>query len=67
MRAGEARFGFPGVAAGPGWGHGVEDQRVPDRGDGTYLNPILSGGHPDPTVSGMAAAATCWPRKAPIR
>lgn len=38
------------AAAGPGWASGIEGQRVPDLGDGTYLNPILSGDHPDPTI-----------------
>ncbi len=37
-------------AAGPAWGHGVEGQRKADRGDGTYLNPIVAGDHPDPTI-----------------
>jgi xylan 1,4-beta-xylosidase len=31
-------------------GSGFEGQRRPDRGDGTFLNPILAGDHPDPTV-----------------
>ncbi len=30
--------------------HGIEGQRKADLGDGTYLNPIVSGDHPDPTV-----------------
>jgi xylan 1,4-beta-xylosidase len=34
----------------PRWGRGVEGQRKADRGDGTYLNPIVAGDHPDPTV-----------------
>src|SRR5450432_1272443 len=29
---------------------GIEGQRRADRGDGTYLNPIVPGDHPDPTV-----------------
>lgn len=29
---------------------GIENQRVPDLGNGTYLNPVLSGDHPDPSV-----------------
>lgn len=28
----------------------IEGQRRADRGDGTYLNPILAGDYPDPTV-----------------
>ena len=27
-----------------------ENQRRPDQGDGTYLNPIMAGDHPDPTI-----------------
>lgn len=34
----------------PEWGKGVERQRQADLGDGTYLNPIVPGDHPDPTV-----------------
>jgi beta-xylosidase len=40
----------PASAAGQGWGKGFENQRIADRGDGTFLNPILSGDHPDPTI-----------------
>ena len=29
---------------------GIEGQRVADLGNGTYLNPIVAGDHPDPTV-----------------
>jgi xylan 1,4-beta-xylosidase len=29
---------------------GIEGQRKADLGDGTYLNPIVAGDHPDPTV-----------------
>jgi xylan 1,4-beta-xylosidase len=32
------------------WARGVEGQRIADLGDGTFLNPIVSGDHPDPTV-----------------
>jgi len=28
----------------------LENQRRPDRGDGTYINPILGGDFPDPSV-----------------
>jgi xylan 1,4-beta-xylosidase len=34
----------------PKWGRGFEGQRRADLGDGTYLNPIVPGDHPDPTV-----------------
>jgi xylan 1,4-beta-xylosidase len=32
------------------WTRGVEGQRQADLGDGTFLNPVVSGDHPDPTV-----------------
>jgi xylan 1,4-beta-xylosidase len=32
------------------WGVGVEGQRRADLGDGSFLNPILAGDHPDPTI-----------------
>lgn len=32
------------------WARGVENQRVPDLGNGTFLNPILSGDHADPSI-----------------
>lgn len=32
------------------WGRGVEGRREADLGDGTYLNPIVPGDHPDPTI-----------------
>jgi len=34
----------------PRWGKGIEGQRKADLGDGTYLNPIVAGDHPDPTI-----------------
>jgi xylan 1,4-beta-xylosidase len=34
----------------PRWGRAFEGQRRADLGDGTYLNPIVPGDHPDPTV-----------------
>ncbi|WP_346837659.1 family 43 glycosylhydrolase [Microbulbifer sp. SAOS-129_SWC] len=34
----------------PSWGRGLEGQRKADLGDGTFLNPIVSGDHPDPTI-----------------
>lgn len=34
----------------PAWGRGIEGQRKADLGDGRYLNPILSGDRPDPTI-----------------
>ena len=32
------------------WAKGIEGQRKADRGDGTFLNPILAGDHPDPSI-----------------
>jgi len=32
------------------WPQGFEGQRKSDLGDGRYLNPIMSGDHPDPTI-----------------
>jgi beta-xylosidase len=34
----------------PAWPRGVEGQRKADLGNGTYLNPILAGDHPDPSI-----------------
>ncbi|SFS13844.1 xylan 1,4-beta-xylosidase [Dyella sp. OK004] len=28
----------------------IEGQRTADLGDGTYVNPIVTGDHPDPTI-----------------
>jgi len=32
------------------WATGFENQRRADLGDGTFLNPIVAGDHPDPSV-----------------
>ncbi len=32
------------------WAQGPEGQRKADLGDGTYLNPVVAGDHPDPTI-----------------
>lgn len=41
----------PGASVGPaGWERGFEGQRKADIGNGSYLNPILSGDRPDPSV-----------------
>ena len=34
----------------PTWARGFEGQRKADLGNGTYLNPIMAGDHPDPSV-----------------
>jgi len=38
------------VRSAAAWAQGIEGQRKADLGNGTYLNPVLSGDHPDPTV-----------------
>lgn len=47
----------PVVAAAPGavrateeWRRGFDNQRMPDLGDGRFLNPLLAGDHPDPAI-----------------
>jgi xylan 1,4-beta-xylosidase len=32
------------------WAKGVEGQRKADLGNGAYLNPIMAGDHPDPSI-----------------
>ncbi|ESQ78310.1 family 43 glycosylhydrolase [Asticcacaulis sp. YBE204] len=32
------------------WAKGIEGQRKADLGDGTFLNPIMAGDHPDPSI-----------------
>ena len=32
------------------WARGIEGQRKADLGNGTFLNPILRGDHPDPSI-----------------
>jgi len=32
------------------WARGIEGQRKADLGNGTYLNPIVAGDHPDPSI-----------------
>ncbi|WP_349792959.1 family 43 glycosylhydrolase [Xanthomonas sp. WHRI 7064] len=39
-----------GLAAAADWKRGIEHQRIADQGDGTFLNPVLAGDHPDPSV-----------------
>jgi beta-xylosidase len=41
---------LPGKTSGPTWAKGVEGQRKADLGNGTFLNPILAGDHPDPSI-----------------
>lgn len=37
-------------APAPVWAKGIEGQRKADLGDGRYLNPIMAGDHPDPSI-----------------
>ena len=39
-----------GSPDGPRWGRGIEGQRKADLGNGTFLNPVVAGDHPDPTI-----------------
>jgi xylan 1,4-beta-xylosidase len=38
------------VSRRPQWGQGVEGQRTADLGNGTFLNPIIAGDRPDPSI-----------------
>ena len=38
------------AAAQPRWEQGFDSQRKADLGNGSYLNPILAGDYPDPTI-----------------
>ena len=40
----------PSLAAGSRWASGIEGQRKADLGNGLYLNPIMAGDHPDPSI-----------------
>jgi beta-xylosidase len=45
-----ARGGDCAAPPAPRWAHGVEQQRRADLGDGRFLNPILAGDFPDPSI-----------------
>src|SRR4051812_839852 len=32
------------------WRRGFDNQRIPDLGDGRFLNPLIAGDHPDPAI-----------------
>jgi xylan 1,4-beta-xylosidase len=40
----------PACGAHGAWPRGIENQRQADLGNGSYLNPIFPGDHPDPTI-----------------
>jgi xylan 1,4-beta-xylosidase len=40
----------PVASAAPPWRRGYDNQRIADLGDGRFLNPLMSGDHPDPTI-----------------
>lgn len=42
--------GMPCEAAVPQWRPGIEGQRKADLGDGRFLNPVLAGDYPDPSI-----------------
>jgi xylan 1,4-beta-xylosidase len=51
--AGAAAAPLPAAArcaAPPRPAYGIEGQRKADLGNGTFINPIISGDHPDPTI-----------------
>ncbi|PPV09488.1 hypothetical protein XavaCFBP5823_14400 [Xanthomonas axonopodis pv. vasculorum] len=39
-----------GLSAAADWKRGIERQRIADQGNGGFLNPVLAGDHPDPSV-----------------
>lgn len=53
---GSAAAATPALAQGkaqspaPDWKRGFDNQRIPDLGDGRFLNPLMAGDHPDPTI-----------------
>ena len=48
--AAHARCSSATAAPELNWRRGNEGRRLADLGNGTYLNPIVSGDHPDPTI-----------------
>ena len=47
-----ARSRSSGLATGfsPAYRRGFDNQRIPDLGNGTFLNPVVSGDRPDPAI-----------------
>jgi xylan 1,4-beta-xylosidase len=52
VRAASAGAAAPSKAPGPvpAYKRGFDDQRVADLGNGTFLNPMMAGDHPDPSI-----------------
>lgn len=50
VTAASGTAGCAAPAAPPRPAYGIEGQRKADLGNGTFLNPIVSGDHPDPTI-----------------
>lgn len=46
----KAQSSAAATQAAPRWGRTFDNQRKPDRSDGTFLNPMLAGDHPDPSI-----------------
>ena len=44
------RVAIPHPAVSDKWARGYDNQRVADLGNGFFLNPLMSGDHPDPTI-----------------
>ncbi|WP_374408473.1 family 43 glycosylhydrolase [Pelagerythrobacter sp.] len=48
--AARAQASAQGASTERSYRRGFDNQRVPDQGDGTFLNPLISGDRPDPAV-----------------
>jgi xylan 1,4-beta-xylosidase len=49
-QAKQTRPSEPCNSPSPAWGKGIEGQRQADLGNGRFLNPIMAGDHPDPSI-----------------
>src|SRR6476661_3118840 len=38
------------AAPAPDWRRGFDNQRIADLGNGSFLNPLIAGDHPDPAI-----------------
>ncbi|RYH93449.1 MAG: xylan 1,4-beta-xylosidase, partial [Acetobacteraceae bacterium] len=47
---GQAGFAQAASATIPDWKRGFDNQRIADLGNGSFLNPLMAGDHPDPTI-----------------